>query len=230
MKLYNLIIVGLIFIVSSCSNEELSSTEATNTDSNKSNKIEATATNESALSIPDGMYFLTKEKHTISWEASKVTGSSHSGIMNSEKGKFKVENGAISSGILSLNMNNFEVTDLEGEKKVNFEDHLKSDDFLNVEAFPVATLIMNGSSVDENGNMSLSCAFDFHGVVVNYTIPFFVEKIKKDDKKVRYQINGQFIIDRTKHNMTYGSGSFFDDLGDRVINDDVKIGFEFTAI
>lgn len=227
MKFYNLIIAGLVFVVSSCSNEETSSTEATNTDSNK---IESTATNVGALGIPDGTYFLTKEKHTISWEASKITGSSHSGIMKSENGKFTVENGAISRGILSLNMNDFEVTDLEGERKVNFEDHLKSDDFLNVEAFPVAKLIMNGSSLNENGNMSLSCAFDFHGVVVNYTIPFFVKEIKKDDGTVRYQINGKFIIDRTKHNMTYGSGSFYDDLGDRVINDDVKIGFGFTAI
>jgi len=45
-----------------------------------------------------------------------------------------------------------------------------------------------------------------------------------------YQIKGKFMLDRTKHNITYGSGSFFDDLGDRVINDEVKIGFEFTAL
>jgi hypothetical protein len=48
--------------------------------------------------------------------------------------------------------------------------------------------------------------------------------------KFGYQINGKFMLDRTKHNITYGSGSVFDDLGDRVINDEVMIGFEFTAL
>ena len=96
MKSYNLIIAGLILVVSSCSNEEASSTEATNADSNK---IESKS-NAEAIGIPEGSYFLTKEKHTITWDVTKITGSSHSGIMKSENGKFTVENGAISRGIL----------------------------------------------------------------------------------------------------------------------------------
>jgi len=226
MKFYNLLIAGLVLVVSSCSNEGTTSNEDTNTEPTKT-ELQSTIVGD--LGIPDGKYTLTKEKHTISWEATKITGSKHSGIINAINGKFKVENGSISRGVLSFEMNSFEVTDITGEDKANFEGHLKSEDFLDIEKFPVARLVMNESSTDENGTMNLSCSFDFHGVVVDYIVPFTVEQIKMKGR-FGYQINGKFIIDRTKHNITYGSGSVFDDLGDRVINDDVKIGFEFTAL
>jgi polyisoprenoid-binding protein YceI len=226
MKFYNLLIAGLVLVVSSCSNEGTTSNKDTNTEPTKT-ELQSTIVGD--LGIPDGKYTLTKEKHTISWEATKITGSKHSGIINAINGKFKVENGSISRGVLSFEMNSFEVTDITGEDKANFEGHLKSEDFLDIEKFPVARLVMNESSTDENGTMNLSCSFDFHGVVVDYIVPFTVEQIKMKGR-FGYQINGKFIIDRTKHNITYGSGSVFDDLGDRVINDDVKIGFEFTAL
>ena len=226
MKFYNLLIAGLVLVVSSCSNEGTTSNEDTNTEPTKT-ELQSTIVGD--LGIPDGKYILTKENHTISWEATKITGSTHSGIINAVNGKFMVEDGSIDRGVLSLDMNSFEVTDITGDDKANFEGHLKSEDFLDIEKFPIARLVMNGSSIDENGKMNLSCSFDFHGVVVDYSVPFSVEQIKRNGG-FGYQINGRFIIDRTKHNITYGSGSVFDDLGDRVINDDVKIGFEFTAL
>jgi polyisoprenoid-binding protein YceI len=227
MKFYNLLAYGLVLFVSSCSNEGTTPNEDTNTEPTKT-ELQSTIVGD--LGIPDGKYTLTKEKHSITWEASKITGSTHSGIIKAGNGKFKVEDGSISRGVVSFEMNSFEVTDIKGEDKANFDGHLKSEDFLDIEKFPVARLMMNGSSTAENGKMNLSCSFDFHGVVVDYIVPFTVEQKKMTAGKFGYQINGKFMLDRTKHNITYGSGSVFDDLGDRVINDDVKIVFKFTAL
>ena len=227
MKFYNLLLAGLVFVVSSCSNEGTTSNEDTNTEPTKT-ELKSTIVGD--LGIPDGSYVLTKEKHSIIWEASKITGSTHSGIIKAGNGKFKVEDGSISRGIVSFEMNSFEVTDITGEDKANFDVHLKSDDFLDVEKFPVARLMMNGSSTAENGKMNLLCSFEFHGVVVDYIVPFTVEQKKMTAGKFGYQINGKFMLDRTKHNITYGSGSVFDNLGDRVINDEVIIGFAFTVL
>jgi len=177
MKFYNLLLAGLVLAVSSCSNEETSSNEDTNAEATKT-ELQSTIVGESGM--PDGNYVLTKEKHSITWEATKITGSAHSGIIKAENGKFKVEDGSISRGVVSFEMKSFEVTDITGEDKANFDGHLKSEEFLDVEKFPIAKLIMNGSSTDENGNMNLSCSFDFHGVAVDYNVPFTVEQ-KKDD-------------------------------------------------
>ena len=40
---------------------------------------------------------------------------------------------------------------------------------------------------------------------------------------------GEVEIDRTKFGIKYGSGSFFDDLGDRAIYDNFKIKFKIAA-
>ena len=38
--------------------------------------------------------------------------------------------------------------------------------------------------------------------------------------------NANLIIDRTKYNVRYGSGSFFDNLGDKTIYDEFKIAVD----
>ena len=227
MKKFNLLLTALVLVVSSCANDGAKDNDSKNTDSAQT-EINAASGD---LGLPDGSYILTKEKHLIKWAASKITGSIHSGIIVAENGKFKVENGAINRGVVNFNMNSFEVTDIKDpESKSNFDGHLKSADFFDVEAFPVAKLIMNGSSVDGKGIAVLSFSFEMHGVAIDYNVPFTVTEVKRSEGQMGYLISGSFMLDRTKHKMTYGSGSFFDDLGDRVINDEVKIDFEFTAI
>jgi len=182
------------------------------------------------LGIPDGKYTLTKETPSINWTATKITGDSHYGIIPAKQGKFIVENGVITKGGISFDMNGFEVTDLDGESKENFDGHLKSDDFFDVENFPTARLNFNKTSINENGEKQVSFTLDMHGVEVDYLIPFKLAEKKMEYGSMGYRITGEFLMDRTKHGLTYGSGSFFDDLGDRVINDEVKLSFEFVAL
>ena len=227
MKNYKLLLTALVLVVSSCSNDGATDNNAKNADSEQTENNVASGD----LGLPDGSYILTKEKHLIKWEASKITGSTHSGIIVAENGKFKVENGAINRGVVNFKMNSFEVTDIKDpESKSNFDGHLKSADFFDVESFPLARLIMNGSSVDGKGIANLSFSFEMHGIAIDYTVPFSVTEVKLHEGQIGYMISGSFMLDRTKHKMNYGSGSFFDDLGDSVINDEVKIDFEFTAI
>ena len=182
------------------------------------------------LGIPDGKYTLTKETPSINWTATKITGDSHYGIIPAKQGKFIVENGVITKGVISFDMNGFAVTDLDGESKENFDGHLKSDDFFDVENFPTARLNFNKTSINENGEKQVSFTLDMHGVEVDYLIPFKLAEKKMEYGSMGYRITGEFLMDRTKHGLTYGSGSFFDDLGDRVINDEVKLSFEFLAL
>ena len=37
------------------------------------------------------------------------------------------------------------------------------------------------------------------------------------------------VFDRSEYDVRYGSGSFFDDLGDQVIYDDIALGVELVA-
>jgi len=227
MKLSH-ILLGFVFIIfascnsdSSTGNSETSTTDETKTD---------VAKPAGDIGMPDGKYKLTKGEPKLTWSATKIDGSSHSGIIPTKKGGFKIENGIITSGSMSFDMNGFEVTDLDGDSKANFDAHLKSEDFFDIKNYPTAKIVFNNSSTSTDGTKQLYCTLDMHGVEVDYIIPFKLAKENLKNGEYVYKITSKFYMDRTKHDIKYGSGSFFDNLGDRAINDDVLISFVFLAI
>ena len=227
MKLSHLLFGLVVLIFTSCNSE--SSNE--NSDASSTNEVETKVSiTVGDLGIPDGKYSLTKDKPRINWTAKKISGSGHSGIIPASRGKFKVEEGVITKGLVSFNMNGFEVTDIDGDSKENFENHLKNADFFDVDQFPEAILSFNSSSVNEDGTKTLSCTLDMHGIAVDYDMPFKLKEQQLTQGGIGYNISGEFFIDRTKHDIKYGSGSFFDNLGDKAIKDGVLISFAFLAL
>ena len=89
--------------------------------------------------------------------------------------------------------------------------HLKSDDFFSVDKYPVATLKINESTKFINGVADIEADLTIKGIT--HPISFKAEKIKNG-----YTANIE--VDRTKYNVRYGSGKFFDNLGDNMIYDD----------
>ena len=179
--------------------------------------------------IPDGMYMLTKVESVIIWTAKKINGSGHTGTISTTNGKMKVMDGEIKGGIMTIDMNTFTCTDLEGEDKEGFESHLKSEDFLDVEKFPTSDIKIIGVSQQEDKLIS-QIKLQMHGSTVEYETPILIKEKVLEDGTIAYEISGELEIDRTKHKINYGSGSFFDNLGDRAINDNVHIKFVFTAV
>ena len=221
MKIFNALLIGSLVALASCSNgtdesKKIDESEIVN---------KATPASDAAMIIPDGMYSLTKAESTIVWSAQKFSGSKHTGTIPALNGKMSVEGGEITRGQISLDMNGFTVTDLEGEDKAGFDGHLKSSDFLDVEKYPTAEMKINNVKVVD-GVLIASIKLNLHGGSVDYQVPVVIAAAEEES----YKITGEFFIDRTKHKIIYGSGSFFDDLGDRAINDEVHIRFEFTAL
>ena len=98
------------------------------------------------------------------------------------------------------------------------EGHLKSDDFFGVEKFPISKLIITGSTSFEKGNGVVSGTLTIKGI--SNPVEFKAATQKKDDG-VWFFAN--IVVDRTKYNVRYGSGSFFDNLGDKTIYDEFKL-------
>ncbi len=220
MRFLNTLFAILIVGLASCSSEG----EGTNNKVEPEGKTSVTH----KILIPDGMYALTKIEPEVSWLAKKFTGTEHYGTIKAITGKMKVENGNI-NGAVELDMNTFTCTDLEGEDKQYFEEHLKSSDFLNVDVYPTSEVKILGVQGD-NENLTASISLKMHGHIVLYKTKITIIHNELEDGTMTYLISGYLKIDRTKHKMIYGSGSFFDDLGDRAINDEVYIRFTFTAV
>lgn len=155
----------------------------------------------------------------ITWVGNKVTGS-HNGNITLKEGHFNIEDGVPVGGEFSMNMTSIEVTDLKGESKGKLEGHLKSDDFFGVSTYPTSRLVITKISKKADG---------LYGVVANLTIKNVTHPITFDLNWRENTASANLTIDRSKFNVRYGSGSFFDNLGDNTIYDnfDLAVNLKF---
>lgn len=157
---------------------------------------------------------INTEKSTIAWVGKKVTGS-HAGTISFKEGNLIFKGQKVAGGNFTVDMNSIKVTDLKaGQGKESLEGHLKADDFFGVQTFPTATLVFK--SIGEKGNGTYS-------VTADLTIKNVTESVKFDLVVAKNTATTAFKIDRTKFGIKYGSGSFFDSLGDKAINDEFEL-------
>jgi polyisoprenoid-binding protein YceI len=112
-----------------------------------------------------------------------------------------------------------DLKDAEYNKKLL--NHLKSDDFFNVEKFPTAVLkIKNAKSVEgfTGPTYEITADLTIKGKTNEVKFPAMIQT--KDGKTTA---TANITIDRTKWDIKYGSGKFFTGLGDKVINDEFKL-------
>ena len=171
----------------------------------------------------DATYSIDTKESNVAWVGKKVTGQ-HNGVVNLKEGVFNVEGGKLTGGSFVIDMTSLVALDLEGEYKGKLEGHLKSDDFFGVEKYPTATFTIT-KAVPQGANN--------YKVVGNITIKGTTEEIqfpaelKELDGKLVGTAN--LTIDRTKFNVKYGSGSFFDNLGDKTIYDNFELTVNVVA-
>ncbi len=149
----------------------------------------------------------------VTWTGEKVTGS-HNGTIQLESGYLMMEDEKIVGGEFVMDMSTITVTDLSGESKGKLEGHLKSDDFFGVENHPTSKLVITSAASKGNG---------VYGIVGDLTIKNETHPITFDLKVNEDSASTQLTIDRSKYNVRYGSGSFFDNLGDKTIYDNFEL-------
>jgi len=153
------------------------------------------------------------ERSVFNWKGSKVTGSFHEGRISPKSSTVTLKDGVIATAEVVMDLNSLTVTDIKDESKAGkFLRHMMSADFFNVAQFPAATLTV--SSIEKNQPTG---ALSILGQSQPVSFP-----IKKEGE----QYVGRMTFDRTKFGITYKSGNFFTDLGDKVINDEIEVSFE----
>ena len=148
--------------------------------------------------------------------------------MHIESGKFKMDGGQVTEGMVVFDMARMEVSDLTGEDKASLEGHLQSGDFFNVETYPKAVLNVSGIT-EEGGQATLAATLTMNGKAADYSIPVTVVEADVPGDLKGLAIQGKFLLDRTKHDITYHSKTFDDKL-DWFIKDEVEVGFSVIGV
>lgn len=150
---------------------------------------------------------LTNSK--VVWTGKKVTGE-HTGEISINKASLKFNEGHLVDGNFVLNMNSITCTDLEGKSQANLVSHLKSDDFFATDVHKTATLKFTEVKHIEGADYRVFADLTIKGIT-NPVV--FVADLRNGLATAKIK------VDRTKYDVKYGSGSFFDNLGDKTIDD-----------
>ena len=169
--------------------------------------------------IADETVTVKADESTVTWKAYKVTGS-HNGTVALKSGSLVFDNSTLKGGEFVVDMTSIICTDLEGEYKEKLEGHLKSDDFFSVTSHQTSKLVF--TDVKATGKNSYEVTGDL-------TIKGITKPVTFDVSVYGSKATATLKVDRAQYDVRYGSGSFFDDLGDKTIYDefDLVVDLEF---
>ncbi|KPM31817.1 YCE I like family protein [Croceitalea dokdonensis DOKDO 023] len=169
--------------------------------------------------IDDDKKEVNTEKSTVTWKAYKVTGS-HYGTISLKSGALMFDGDKLTGGEFVVDMTTINTTDLEGDSKGKLDGHLHSDDFFSTASNPTSSLVFTNVKADGKNSYKVTGDLTIKGITkpVTFDVSVYGSKATATMK-----------VDRTKYDVKYGSGSFFDNLGDKTIYDefDLVVDLEF---
>ena len=172
-----------------------------------------------SLTAQETTMTIDTQSSSLNWIGKKITNSQHNGSLKFISGDLTMctdkntSNTSICKGNFIVDMTTLLVEDLTGSSKQKLEGHLKSDDFFSVDKHQKAFLLIKSSEIIESG-------FSVKGLLT----------IKNISHPIEFELNrsiggftANMIFDRSKYDVKYNSGSFFENLGDRLILDDIEL-------
>lgn len=169
------------------------------------------------------------KKSVVKWEGKKVTGQ-HNGTINIADGTLTVENNKLTGGQFAMDMNSITNEDLtDASYNAKLVGHLKSDDFFSSEKHPKATFKITkvtpiANAKDGENNYEITGDLTIKGITNSVSFPANVKIAGNKAEAV-----ATVVVDRTKWDVRYGSGKFFEGLGDKMIYDDFTLNVKLVA-
>jgi len=180
--------------------------------------------------MADGAYTVDVGRSRILWTGRSLAGQ-HDGAIAINKGALRVRDGRIEHAAVVLDMHRITCTDI-ADPAINrvLIDHLQSDDFFDTALFPTAKVVISRTQPLPDSSRGLPNTFvtaelTLKGVTDGLECPAVVET-NADGNLV---LNAHFDFDRTRWNVTYGSGRLFENLGMHLVNDHISMQVVLVA-
>jgi polyisoprenoid-binding protein YceI len=199
----------------------------------KNDKSTTASAKKEVATVSDKSYTVDASASKVMWLGSKPAGT-HNGTVNVSSGTVTTKDGNVSGGSFTIDMNTITCLDLEGGSKEGLEAHLKGsetgkeDDFFNVAKYPTAKFdITKVTKLENNPDAS-------HMIFGNLTMKDVTKNVGFRAKVTNAGgtinvVTPEFTINRTDWGIKYGSKSFFDNLKDKFIDDEMKLSVNLVA-
>jgi polyisoprenoid-binding protein YceI len=182
-------------------------------------------TTKSVSEFENGSYTVDTENSEVEWVGRKIA-YSHNGTLELASGTLEFSGDQLVGGKFDFDMTSIKNNDIEDAgKNAKLVGHLKSDDFFSVEKFPTATFkITNVTEASGDATHQITGDLTIKGITHPLT---FDANVKEVNGTITAEADLTF--DRSKYDVKFSSGSFFENLGDKAIYDDVEMAVNLVA-
>ena len=175
--------------------------------------------NTSSTYLEKGSYDIINTESELKWIGKELSTDTHTGTLALKKGKINVNANGVIHGEVEIDMTTITVTDMQGKWGKKLEGHLKSPDFFDVEKYSSAFITFQS---DENPikNNQINLTGELTIKDITHPISFTAELLQK---KPTLKAKASMSFDRSEYDVRFRSGKFFENLGDKLILDDIEV-------
>ena len=176
-----------------------------------------------SVALWGGQYIVDPAASSITWKGNKV-GGAHVGTVSLKNGNLLFSEDGLTGGSFEIDMTTINTTDLEGRQKKRVDRHLLSKDFFAAKLFPSAKLdITDVKKSSQDGAYDVTADLSVKGISKKINFTAYV-----DHQRNKATAKADIVFDRSDYDVKYRSGSFFENLGDKLIHDNVEVGVVLT--
>ncbi len=170
------------------------------------------------------VYVVDPSASTVEWEGNRVGGGGHKGTISIKEGTMNFEGTNLRGGTFLIDMSTINTTDLTGDRKARLDGHLKNQDFFDINRFPTSSLIIKNVESAGTGRVRITGDLSIKGTTRPIEFPATVAFVGG-----RVIASASLSFNRADFDVRYGSGRFFDNLGDRAIRDEIPLVINLVA-
>ena len=173
------------------------------------------------------IYAVDTAASSVAWRGSKILVDwAHHGTVDINEGIMTFVGDQLVGSSFAIDMTSINVTDeMSAGDKTDLTGHLNSDDFFGTATYPTAMLVIKSAEpTDTAGEYAAVADLTIKEITNEIT---FLTNVDVGDGTLT--ATSDIVFDRAAFDVRYGSGSFFDDLGDQVISDEIELSVALVA-
>jgi polyisoprenoid-binding protein YceI/rhodanese-related sulfurtransferase len=177
-----------------------------------------------------GRHEIDTAKSQVLWTGRNINGG-HTGTLRLKSGWLDVTPPHAAGGEMTLDMDSIANADIQDTALSRIlVAHLKSDDFFDTARYPIATfhlrhVTLNPHARPGNINADIDGALTLKGVTGDLGFPALIEVLPGG----AISAEAHFDIDRTRWNVIYGSGKFYEGLGQHLVHDNISLSLHIVT-
>ncbi|MFP4471979.1 MAG: YceI family protein [Bacteroidales bacterium] len=166
----------------------------------------------------------------VKWTGRNL-GNNHNGSIRLKEGEISIDDGKITGGRFVIDMHSISCVDIsDASMNKVLIDHLKSADFFEVDNFPEAEFqISNVEQINEGHPGKPNYRITGNLTMKDITNEITFDVVAGWNTESKLFVQGMMEIDRTRWNVMYGSGTFFEKLGMHLVNDLITLELFITG-